>query len=185
VQWLRDGLQAIEASTAVQSLAESVPDSGGVIFVPAFTGLGAPWWRPDARGAILGLTPAASRAHIVRAALEAIAYLVRDALADMRAASGMELGVIHADGGAARNRFLMQFTADITRLRVQAALNPELSALGAAQAGLLGLGVYRSLDELAALPGERLEYAPVMPAARAEELLAGWRQAVARVLADV
>ncbi|MHB9032322.1 MAG: FGGY family carbohydrate kinase [Anaerolineae bacterium] len=180
IQWLRDSLGLLGSSAESETLAASIPDNAGVYLVPAFVGLSAPYWAPEARAAILGLTPAATRAHIVRAALEAIAYLLSDVLREMVAVSGVNLSQVHADGGAARNCFLMQFCADITRLDVLAANTPELSPWGAALAGLVGSGVYASLDELPG--GGSRAYHPEMPAARAEELLAGWHRAVTLVL---
>ena len=124
-------------------MAASLPDNGGVYLVPAFVGLSAPYWRADVKGAIVGLTPAATRNHIARAALEAIAYQVRDVLGLMAHEAGIALEYIHGDGGAVSNRFLMQFVADITRYQVRASSLPELSALGAVLAGTLGMGVCR------------------------------------------
>jgi glycerol kinase len=182
IQWLRDQLQLIQSAQETESLALSVPDTAGVYLVPAFVGLSAPYWRPDARAGILGLTPAATRAHVVRAALESIAYLVNDALQLMKRESGLELEMVYADGGAVRNRFLMQFVADITRLKVRAAQLPELSALGAVFAGTLGMGIYKSLDDLERLPAGFTEYSPQMELNQAEALIAGWQNAVAQVL---
>ncbi|MHB1355998.1 MAG: FGGY family carbohydrate kinase [Anaerolineae bacterium] len=182
IQWLRDQLGLLNTAAESEALANSVADTAGVYLVPAFVGLSAPYWQPEARGAILGLTPTTNRAHIVRAALEAIAYLVNDVLREMRDNASVALSAVYADGGAVRNRFLMQFTADITRLQVRAAGTPELSPLGAVLACLLGMGVYRSLDDLERLPASYTTYTPTMPAERAEALIAGWRQAVARIL---
>ncbi len=182
VQWLRDQLQLIRSAEETESLAESVTDCAGVFLVPAFVGLSAPYWRPDAKGAILGLTPAATRAHVARAALESIAYIVNDVLQLMKREAGLELKTIHADGGAVRNRFLMQFVADITRLKVLAAQTPELSALGAVFTGTLGMGIYSSLRELEGLPASFDEYQPMMPHEQVEKLLAGWNHAVSQVL---
>jgi glycerol kinase len=182
IQWLRDQLQLIQSVEETEALAQSVPDTAGVYLVPAFVGLSAPYWRSDARAAVLGLTPTATRAHVVRAALESIAYVVNDALQVMKDAAGLELETIHADGGAVRNRFLMQFVADITRLKVRAAQIPELSALGAVLTGALGMGVYDSLHDLENLPAGFTEYAPQMPSAQAKELIVGWQRAVAQVL---
>jgi glycerol kinase len=182
IQWLRDQLQLISSAGETEALAQSVPDTAGVYLVPAFVGLSAPYWRSDVRAAILGLTPTATRAHVVRAALESIAYVVNDALQQMKDASGLAMQAIHADGGAVRNRFLMQFVADITRLTVRAAQTPELSPLGAVLMGALGVGVYTSLADLEHLPAGFTEYCPQMPAAQAQSLIAGWQRAVRQVL---
>ncbi|MBN2048309.1 MAG: glycerol kinase GlpK [Anaerolineaceae bacterium] len=182
IQWLRDQLQLIQSADETEALAKSVEDTAGVYLVPAFVGLGAPYWRADARAGILGLTPTATRAHVVRAALESIAYVVHDVLALMKTESGLALDAIHADGGAVRNQFLMQFVADITRSQVQSAQTPELSALGAVLAGMLGMGVYASLEELAQLPAGFKTYSPQMAPGQVDALLTGWNRAVAQVL---
>ena len=166
----------------IEDLATSVSDNDGVYLVPAFLGLSAPYWRPDARAGILGLTPAATRAHVARAALEAIAYIINDVLQLMEDEAGLKLTTIRADGGATRNRFLMQFVADITDLKVRAAQTPELSALGAVFAGMLGMGIYTSLSDLNNLPSEYVEYHPSLPPEQVETLLAGWKHAVGQVL---
>lgn len=183
IAWLRDQLKLIGASAETEALARAIPDNGGVYLVPAFVGLGAPYWRADVKGAIVGLTPAATREHVARAALESIAYCVRDVLGLMAADAGLHLDYVHGDGGAVSNRFLMQFVADITRYTVRASALPELSALGAVLMGALGLGVYATLDDLARLPHSFADYAPQMPAAQAEAYYAGWAAAVRQVLA--
>ena len=152
--------------------------------VPAFVGLSAPYWRSDVKGAIVGLTPAATRQHIARAALEAIAYQVRDVLGLMAREAGIALEYIHGDGGAVSNRFLMQFVADITRYPMRASSLPELSALGAVLAGTLGMGACDSLDELERLPHAFVDYAPVMDAPQADRYYAGWQAAVRQVLSS-
>lgn len=183
IQWLRDQLGLIHSAEESETLAISVADNAGVYLVPAFVGLSAPYWRPDARAAILGLTPSATRAHVARAALESIAYIVYDVLRLMQEEAGLELTLIHADGGATRNHFLMQYVADMTRLQVRAARTAELSALGAVFAGMLGTGHFASLADLQALPADCVEYAPAMSREEATALLAGWKRAVAQVLA--
>jgi glycerol kinase len=148
VQWLRDGLRAISASSEVQALAESVPDSGGVMLVPAFTGLGAPYWNPDARGTITGLTRGSTLAHIARAALESIAYqsaallsaMSRDAVAN----GGAPVSELRVDGGACVNDLLMQFQADLLGIPVVRPAVVETTALGAAYLAGLASGVYAS-----------------------------------------
>jgi glycerol kinase len=184
VNWLRDQLKLIETPEETETLAFSVPDNGGVYLVNAFVGLSAPYWRPEARAAILGLTPSSTRAHVARAALEAIGYLISDVLNAISQQGGVQLGRIHADGGGSRNRFLMQFVTDITRLQVRAARLPELSALGAAMAGGLGMGLYASLDAVQQLPLEFTDYEPGMPGEQAAALYAGWQHAVRQVLAS-
>jgi glycerol kinase len=134
------------------------------------------------QGAILGLTPSSTRAHVIRAALESIAYQVRDVLALMAQDSGVPLETLRADGGAVSNRFLMQFSADMTGLPLRASTLPELSALGAVFSGLLGMGVAASLDDLAALPAAFEEFTPAMSADQAARHYAGWEAAVRRVL---
>lgn len=186
VQWLRDGLRAIKTSDAVQSLAESVPDSGGVMFVPAFTGLGAPYWKADARGAILGLTRGTSMAHIARAALESIAFqsaalfqaISRDALTGTATAGGIT--ELRVDGGACVNDFLMQFQADLLGIPVVRPKVIETTALGAAYLAGLSCGVYQNLDEL--LPHWQTErtFYPVMARDQADELMRRWEHAVAQ-----
>jgi glycerol kinase len=164
IQWLRDGLGLIDEAAESEALAASLEDNGGVYFVPALAGLGSPHWRADARGTITGLTQAATRAHLVRAALEAAAYQTRDVLDVMP-----KLELLRADGGMTRNRWLMQFQADVLGIPVETAREPEQTALGAA---LLALG-----KRQASPAGERFE-----PKEAAERLYAGWREALRRTL---
>ena len=182
ITWLRDQLQLIDNPAETETLAVSVSDSGGVYFIPAFVGLSAPYWRADARAAILGMTPSTTRAHFVRAALESIGYIVTDVLTEMGKEAGIELSMIHADGGAVRNAFLMQFVADLNQLKVRAAQTPELSALGAVFIGCLGLKIYTSLDDLKNLPSGFVDYRSSITPARSSELFAGWQAAVQQVL---
>ena len=189
VQWLRDGLQVIKTSGAVQELAASVPDSGGVMFVPAFTGLGAPYWKADARGAILGLSRGTTAAHIARAALESIAFqsasllqaMSRDALAGLAGQVGAG-GVteLRVDGGACVNDLLMQFQADLLGIPVVRPQVIETTALGAAYLAGLSCGAYLGIDELAAHWQAERTFLPNMPRARAEELMQRWEHAVAQ-----
>ena len=182
VQWLRDGLQAIDASAAVQSLAESVPDSGGVTFVPAFTGLGAPYWQPDARGAILGLTRGSSVAHIARAALESIAFQSAALLQAMSRDLGDSKGVseLRVDGGACVNNLLMQFQADLLGIPVVRPKTIETTALGAAYLAGLACGVYSGTGDLADHWQADRTFYPTMSRDRAAELMQAWEHAVAQ-----
>lgn len=185
VQWLRDRLQLIEDAGATEAIAAGVPDNGGVYLVPAFAGLGAPHWSAGAKAAIVGLTAHATRAHVVRAALESIAYQVRDVLDAMGGIGGVSLSAVHADGGATRNQFLMQFIADMTGLRILAADLADCSPIGAALAGLLGSGECGGYQDLARLPYENTVYAPRMSRDQADDLHRGWRRAVKQVVAGV
>ncbi len=182
VQWLRDGLQAIKSSGDVQTLAESVPDSDGVIFVPAFTGLGAPYWDAHAKGAIVGLTRGSTVAHIARAALESIAYQSTALLLAM-SRDAAPLAELRVDGGACVNNLLMQFQADLLGIPVVRPKVTETTALGVAYLAGLASGIYGGLDEVAALWGEERRFMPAMPRQRAAELMAGWEHAVKQTLA--
>ncbi|HSN34447.1 MAG TPA: glycerol kinase GlpK [Ideonella sp.] len=187
VQWLRDGLHAIRASAEVQRLAEAVPDAGGVVFVPAFTGLGAPYWRPDARGAIVGLTRGTTVAHIARAALESIAFQSAALLAAMSrdavAAGGAPVAELRVDGGASVNDLLMQFQADLLGIPVVRPRVIETTALGAAHLAGLACGVYAGRDELAAQWQAERRFLPTLARARAAELMDGWEHAVRQATA--
>lgn len=187
VQWLRDGLQAIKSSAEVQALAASVPDAGGVMFVPAFTGLGAPYWRADARGAIVGLTRGSTVAHIARAALESIAFqsaaLLQAMSRDAQAAGSPPLTQLRVDGGASVNDALMQFQADLLGIPVLRPRVVETTALGAAYLAGLAVGTYRDLDELAALWQVERRFEPTLPRERAAALMAEWEHAVRQTLA--
>jgi glycerol kinase len=182
VQWLRDGLHAIKASSEVQALAESVPDAGGVMFVPAFTGLGAPYWDAKARGAIVGLTRGSTVAHIARAALESIAFqsaaLLQAMSRDAQAAGGHPVSELRVDGGACVNNLLMQFQADLLGIPVVRPQVVETTALGAAYLAGLATGVYAGLDELSALWKVERRFHPTLPRERAAELMAQWEHAV-------
>jgi len=184
VQWLRDGLRAIQGSGEVQQLAESVPDSGGVMFVPAFTGLGAPYWKADARGAIVGLTRGSTVAHIARAALESIAFqsaaLLTAMSRDAVAAGGAPVAELRVDGGACVNNLLMQFQADLLGVPVVRPQVIETTALGAAYLAGLSCGLYKNLDELSAQWAVERTFHPTMSRERAGELMRGWEHAVAQ-----
>ncbi|MES2608960.1 MAG: glycerol kinase GlpK [Pseudomonadota bacterium] len=182
VQWLRDGLHAISSSSEVESLAQSVPDSGGVMMVPAFTGLGAPYWKPDARGTITGLTRGSSLGHIARAALESIAYqsaaLLLAMSRDAVAAGGAPVSELRVDGGACINDLLMQFQADLLGIPVVRPAVIETTALGAAYLAGLSSGVYGSTAELSKLWRADRRFVPTLGQARARELMERWELAV-------
>jgi glycerol kinase len=187
VQWLRDGLNAIKGSGEVQALAESVPDAGGVVLVPAFTGLGAPYWQPDARGTITGLTRGTTLGHIARAALESIAFqsaaLLQAMSRDAVAAGAAPVSELRVDGGASVNDLLMQFQADLLGIPVVRPAVTETTALGAAYLAGLAAGVYRGTDELAALWKAQRRFVPASDASRAAEAMARWEHAVRQATA--
>jgi glycerol kinase len=187
VQWLRDGLKAITSSSEVQQLAESVPDNGGVMFVPAFTGLGAPHWNPNARGTIVGLTRGSTIAHVARAALESIAFqsaaLLEAMSKDVVAAGGAPVAELRVDGGASVNDLLMQFQADLLGIPVIRPKVIETTALGAAYLAGLSCGVYAGTDELAAQWRIERTFHPTMARARAGELMQRWEHAVTQAVA--
>jgi len=186
VHWLRDGLRAIASSSDVQALAESVPDAGGVMMVPAFTGLGAPYWNPEARGSITGITRGTTLAHIARAALESIAFqsaallqaMSRDAVADGSAA----VAELRVDGGACVNNLLMQFQADLLGIAVIRPAVTETTALGAAYLAGLCTGVFRDTDELSAQWQVERRFEPKMPPGDAADLMARWEHAVRKTV---
>src|SRR5580704_14466946 len=179
VQWLRDGLGIIITSPEVETLAASVEDSGGVLFVPAFVGLGAPHWDAYARGAIVGLTRGSTAAHIARAALESIAFQVTDVLTAMEADSGVKLAELRVDGGAAGNNLLMQFQADVLGIPVVRTANPEATAFGSVYLAGLGAGTWNDAD-LSGLWKLDREFEPKMSRDEADTLQQRWRDAVER-----
>lgn len=182
VQWLRDGLGIIERASETEALARSVPDTGGVHFVPAFVGLGTPHWEPEARGTITGITRGTTRAHLARAALEAMAFGSADLLAAATRANGLRVPLLRVDGGAAANDWLMQFQADILGLPVERPDLVETTALGAAGLAGLALGVWRSNEDF--LWGRRFaRFEPRLPSGERERRLDGWRRAVTAALA--
>jgi glycerol kinase len=183
VQWLRDELGIIKQSSEVEALALSVPDSGGVMLVPAFTGLGAPHWDAYARGTIVGMTRGTTAAHIARAAVEAIAYQSAELLAAMQKDAECAVHEVRADGGAARNDLLMQFQADLLGVPVVRPQVTETTALGAAYLAGLAVGFWASSDEIAAQWRAERRFEPRMPAARREALMARWARAVAHARA--
>jgi glycerol kinase len=182
ISWLRNQLGLIHDATEVEALATSIKDNSGVYLVPAFAGLSAPYWNADARAAIHGMTAFTKKEHVVRAALEAIAYQIRDVLDMMRADAKVRIQKLHADGGPTRNSFLMQFTADITGVEIEVSDVPESSALGATMAGLMGLGLYHTLEDLTSLPRKTRSYHPKMDGETVSRLHNGWLEAVKRVL---
>jgi glycerol kinase len=182
VQWLRDGLRAIGASGEVERLATGVEDTGGVYLVPAFVGLGAPHWDPDARGALLGLTRGTGLPEIARATIESIAYQVRDVLDAMDTDAGSGLRALRVDGGAAVNDTLLQFQADILDVPVERPVVAETTALGAAYLAGLAVGFWRDPADVAANWALDRRFEPAMDPARRERLLRGWRRAVERSL---
>jgi len=187
VQWLRDGLHAIKSSGEVEALAQSVPDAGGVVLVPAFTGLGAPYWQPDARGTITGLTRGSTLAHIARAALESIAYqsaaLLQAMSRDAVEAGGAPVSELRVDGGACVNDLLMQFQADLLGIPVIRPAVTETTALGAAYLAGLSTGVFANTDAVSALWRAERRFLPTLAPERASELMATWDRAVRQATA--
>jgi glycerol kinase len=182
IQWLRDSLQIIENSDDVEALANSVEDNGGVYFVPAFAGLGAPHWNQDARGLISGLTRGTGKAHIARAALESICYQTADLLDAMHADSGIELKELRVDGGATRNDSLLQFQADILQIPVVRSRVSETTALGAAYLAGLAVGFWKTKDELAQHWQADKRFEPKMSKEKAARLRIEWSEAVRRAV---
>jgi glycerol kinase len=180
VQWLRDGLGIIRTSGEVEPLARSVPDTGGVYLVPAFVGLGAPYWDPHARGTIVGMSRATTAAHVARATLDAIAYQTADVLEAMHADSGIAVTELRVDGGATQNDLLMQFQADVLGVPVVRPKIYETTALGAAYLAGLAVGFWKNTDALAAQWQLDRRFEPAMSAARRAALKAGWIKAVKR-----
>jgi glycerol kinase len=180
VQWLRDGLGIIQNSVDVERLARSVPDADGVYVVPAFVGLGAPYWDARARGAIFGLTRGSTAAHVARATLDAMAYQTRELLEAMLADAGEPLQTLRVDGGASGNDLLMQFQADILDVTVQRPVVRETTALGAAYLAGLAVGFWRDQAELAGHWALDREFTPAMPSEQRDKLYAGWKKAISR-----
>jgi len=182
IQWLRDSLEIIENSADVEALANSVEDNGGVYFVPAFAGLGAPHWDQDARGLIIGLTRGSGKAHIARAAVESICYQTADLLEAMQADAKIELKELRVDGGATKNDSLLQFQADILQIPVIRSKITETTALGAAYLAGLAVGFWKSREDLRHHWQEDKRFEPQMPREKAEELKAKWKEAVKRAM---
>ena len=179
-QWLRDGLGVIDDAAQTEALAATVSDTEGVYLVPAFTGLGSPWWDPYARGTVVGLTRGAGRAHLARAVLEAMAYQTRDVVEAMHGAAGHAVTDLRADGGASANGVLLQIQADQLQVPVRRPAIQETTALGAAYLAGLAEGVWSSLDELSSQWRLDAEFVPVAPASVADRRYAGWRRALDR-----
>jgi glycerol kinase len=180
VQWLRDGLGFVSHARETDALARSVSDTDGVYVVPAFVGLGAPYWDESARGTIVGITRGTTRAHITRATLESIAFQTRDVMNAMEQDSGVVPAVLHVDGGASENDFLMQFQADILGIGVERPAVLEVTAMGAAVLAGLGVGFWRDRSELDARVGPATLFEPTMSADERESRYRNWLRAVER-----
>ena len=180
VQWLRDGLGLIAKASDIEALAASVPDNGGVYFVPALSGLGAPYWDPHARGTIVGLTRGSTKAHLARAALEAMAYQTRDVLDAMQRDAGVPLAELKVDGGASANNLLLQFQSDILPALVRRPVVQETTALGAAYLAGLAVGYWTDREDLRRNWALDREFVPVRDTASRERLYADWQRAVER-----
>ena len=180
VQWLRDGLGIIGSSAEVEALAASVPDNGGVYFVPALSGMGAPYWDANARGLIIGLTRGTTRAHIARATLEGIALQVTDILTAMQADSGMTIPELRVDGGASANRLLMQMQADLLGVPVVQSSTPESTVMGAAFLAGLGSGYWKSVEDLELRWKRGESFTPAINDVARQTQLTKWKEAVGR-----
>jgi glycerol kinase len=180
VQWLRDNLKMIEKSSDIEPLARTVEDNGGIYFVPAFSGLFAPYWKSDARGAVVGMTRFITRGHIARAALEATAFQTREVLDAMNKDSGVDLTALKVDGGMVYNELLMQFQSDILGVPVIRPQVAETTALGAAYAAGLAVGFWKSVEDLRSNWAKDKEWKPQMDAALRDKEYKGWKKAVTR-----
>ena len=180
VQWLRDNLKLIDSAPEVEELAKTVEDNGGIYFVPAFSGLYAPYWRDDARGAIVGMTRFVNRGHFARATLEATAFQTREVLDAMNSDSGVALTALKIDGGMVQNELLMQFQADVLDVPVIRPTVAETTALGAAYAAGLAVGFWKNTDEMRANWGEDKRWNPDQNSAASTKLYAQWKKAVTR-----
>jgi len=180
VQWLRDNLKMIEKSADIEPLARTVEDNGGIYFVPAFSGLFAPYWKSDARGAVVGMTRFVNRGHIARAALEATAFQTREVLDAMNKDSGVDLTALKVDGGMVYNELLMQFQSDILGVPVIRPQVAETTALGAAYAAGLAVGFWNSVEDLRSNWAKDKEWKPQMDAALRDKEYKGWKKAVTR-----
>ena len=182
ITWLRDQLHLIDNVAETEELALSVADCDGVYLIPAFIGLSAPYWRPDVRAAILGMTPSTTKAHIVRAALDSIGFIVTDVIKAMSKDAGVVLSTIYADGGAVSNSFLMQFISDLNQNTLQVSQLPERSALGAVFCGALGLNIYRSVDDLHILSTDYKKFTPKVDVKTAHTRYDNWQAAIQQIL---
>jgi glycerol kinase len=180
IQWLRDGLEIIGAAGETEKLARSVSDNGGVYFVPAFVGLGAPYWDMYARGTIIGITRGTTRAHIVRAALESIACQARDVLNAMEADAAIKIPLLRVDGGGTANKFLLQFQSDLLGIPIQRMSVPDVTALGVVYLAGLAVGIWADTDDLSKRWKAEETFEPKMPEAQREELYGNWKRAVER-----
>jgi glycerol kinase len=180
VQWLRDELQIIRSAAEIEELAASVPDTAGVYFVPAFSGLGAPHWDQYARGTITGLTRGSNRAHLARAALEGIAFQIADIIEAMRTDAGVPLKELRVDGGAARNNLLMQLQADLLGVPVTRPANPETTVLGATYLAGLAVGFWPNEETIAKQWTAERRFTPAIEETERRERQAGWRRALER-----
>jgi len=180
VQWLRDGLGIIGTAREIEALAASVPDAGGVVAVPALAGLGAPHWRPEARGIITGLTRGTTKAHLARAVLEGIALQIADLLGAMQADAGVPVRALKVDGGASANNLLMQYQADVLGCEIVRPALVETTALGAALLAGIAAGVWKDTGDAARAWREERRFKPHMPQAQVEEHKRRWKSAVER-----
>jgi glycerol kinase len=178
VQWMSDALNAFENPAQSDEIARSVPDTMGVYFIPAFVGLAAPYWEPDTRGTIVGLTRGVKKEHLVRAALESIAYQVKDVMRAMEKETGVKVKELRVDGGPTKNTFLMQFQADILGIPIMVAKVNDVTALGAAFLAGLPVQYWKSLDEIKRLWKAQRVYFPAMEQSRIEDLYGGWERAL-------
>jgi glycerol kinase len=182
IKWLRDGLKLISHAAETETIAKNVTSAEGVYLVPAFTGLGAPYWDPLARGAILGLTLNSNSQHIIRAALESVAYQTRDLLETMATHGGSDLKMLRVDGGMAANNVFLQFLSDILNLEVERPICVETTALGVAYLAGLQIGIYQSLEEISALWQQSASFVTHMSSMERDTLYQGWKKAVKRVV---
>ncbi|MCA9017531.1 MAG: glycerol kinase, partial [Planctomycetaceae bacterium] len=182
IQWLRDGLQMIKSAAEIEGLASQVEDSGDVFFVPAFVGLGAPYWNQNARGTLIGLTRGSTKQHVARAVLESLAYQSCDVFHAMEQDSKIKLKTLKVDGGAAANNLLMQFQSDILGVSVERPVVDETTALGAAYLAGLAVGFWQDQDEVTRNWALDLEFQPAMETTKRDHLLQRWKKAVGRAM---
>ena len=178
IQWLRDGIKIIENATESEQMAKEVSDNGGVYVVPSFVGMGAPYWDADVKGAMFGITRGTTKAHLVRATLESLAYQTYDVLKAMESDTGYDVKLLKVDGGASRNNFLMQWQADILQANIKRAMVNETTALGAAFLAGLAVGVWESIDEIKEKWKNDIEFSPIMDQTDSDKLLQSWHKAV-------